>query len=99
MVVVGGGDEDVMNHVHQIVDKYKLTDTVLCMGYNNNARQLMKEADLGVVPSICKESFGLSVAEFMQSGKCVITTNNGAQVEFVNHGETGGLVCPDNTDE
>ncbi len=99
LVIVGSGDEAFMNHLHQMVDQYKLTDSVLFMGYNNNARQLMKEADLGVVPSICKESFGLSVAEFMQAGKCVITTNNGAQVEFVNHGENGWLVGPDNTDE
>jgi glycosyltransferase involved in cell wall biosynthesis len=37
--------------------------------------------------------------EFMQAGKCIITTNNGAQPEYITSGENGILIPSDNLEE
>jgi len=63
-------------------------------GFTSDVRMLIREADIGVSPSIVREACPLSPMEFMQAGKCVIATNNGAQPEYITHGETGLLVAP-----
>ncbi|MCM1349225.1 MAG: glycosyltransferase family 4 protein [Firmicutes bacterium] len=68
-------------------------------GFSNNARSLIAQTDIGVLPSIVRESFGLSVLEFMAAGLPVITTDNGAQSEFVTSGQTGLLITPGHPEE
>lgn len=63
-------------------------------GFATDVRSLIREADIGVAPSIVREACPLSPMEFMQAGKCVIATNNGAQPEYIKTGETGLLVAP-----
>ena len=94
LIVIGQGKDSYLKQLKKLLIEKKLASRVLFLGYTDHARQLIKEADIGVAPSICQESFGLTVAEFMQAGKCVITTNNGAQCEFVDHGKSGWLVNP-----
>jgi len=77
-----------------IADKAGLTGRVTMYGFSNNVRSLIREADIGLAPSIVREACPLSPMEFMQAGKCVITTNNGAQPEYINDGKTGLLVKP-----
>lgn len=67
-------------------------------GFVPNVRSLISEADIGVAPSIMKESSPLSQMEFMQAGKCLIASNNGGQAEFIHDGETGLLVPPADAD-
>lgn len=67
-------------------------------GFTPDARMLVAQADIGVQPSIVKEAFGLSMLEFMQAGKPVITTSNGAQPEYITDGKTGILVPADDPD-
>lgn len=63
-------------------------------GFTTDVRTLIREADIGIAPSIVREACPLSPMEFMQAGKCVIATNNGAQTEYIKTGETGLLVAP-----
>lgn|SRR5574344_2395851 len=63
-------------------------------GFTKQARHLIYQADIGVVPSIVCEACPLSPMEFMQAGKYVITTDNGAQQEYIKDNETGMLVPP-----
>ncbi|MEG2120663.1 MAG: glycosyltransferase [Rikenellaceae bacterium] len=35
------------------------------------------------MPFVARESFCLSIVEFMELGKVVVSTNNGAQPEFI----------------
>jgi glycosyltransferase involved in cell wall biosynthesis len=51
---------------------------------------------LGVVPSICQETFGLVALEAMTAGKPVIASRIGGLPEVVVDGETGLLVEPAN---
>lgn len=73
-------------------------DRVRCHGFSDRARQFVGEADLGLAPSIVRESCGLSPMEFMQAGKCVIATDNGAQSEYLRSGVEGLLVPPDDAE-
>lgn len=68
------------------------------MGFSDCARALVRQADVGLAPSIVREACPLSPMEFMQASKCVIATDNGAQPEYITDGETGLLVAPASAD-
>lgn len=67
-------------------------------GFSDNVRALIRQADIGVAPSIVREACPLSPMEFMQAAVPVIATDNGAQPEYITDGETGVLVPPDNVE-
>lgn len=71
-----------------------IADRVHLYGFTPDARSLVSQADIGLQPSRVREAFGLSQIEFMQAGKAVITTDNGAQPEYIRHADTGLLVPP-----
>ena len=54
--------------------------------------QLYQAADLGVVPSVWFEAFGLVVAEMMSAGLCVVASRNGGIAEIIAHESTGVLI-------
>lgn len=76
-----------------------ILDRIHFYGFSSDVRSLILEADIGIAPSIVREACPLSPMEFMQAGKCVIATNNGAQKEYVQSGHTGLLVSPNNVEE
>ena len=73
-----------------------IADRIHFTGFTPSARDLVAQATIGLQPSIVREAFGLSQLEFMQAGKPLITTDNGAQPEYVSDGVTGLLVPPAN---
>lgn len=83
----------------ELATKKGIIDRIIFHGFSEDVRSLMKEADLGLAPSIVRESCHLVVMEMMQAGKCVITSDNGAQPEYVEDGVTGMLVNPKNIDQ
>lgn len=66
------------------------------MGYCPNVQPLVKQCDFGVLPSTKPEALGLSNLEYMMLGKAHVTTNNGAQLEYLTNGENALLVDPEN---
>jgi glycosyltransferase involved in cell wall biosynthesis len=58
--------------------------------------QAWRRSLMGLVPSICQETFGLVALEAMASGKPVIASRIGGLEEVVVDGETGLLIEPDN---
>jgi glycosyltransferase involved in cell wall biosynthesis len=60
--------------------------------------RLYSQADLLVLPSIWRESYGLPVAESMASGVPVLASNCGGVPELVDEGVTGLLVPRLNVD-
>jgi len=54
------------------------------------------QCDFGVLPSVVREAFGITNVEYMMLGKPHITTDNGAQPEYIENYRTGLLVPPDN---
>lgn len=94
LIVFGRGEKRYLDELRRKAQELMIADKVIMVGFVDDVRSLISQADIGVIPSIVRESFGLSVIEFMSLGKAVITTNNGAQVEFVDDGVNGFLVPP-----
>lgn len=99
MVFVGATKPaDYRERLMKLATAEGIADRIFFTGFTSNARSLVSQADIGVQPSIVREAFGLSILEFMQAGKPVITTDNGGQREFVNNGSDGFLIAPDNVE-
>lgn len=82
-----------------IASKNGIDNKIHFYGFTKHVRSLICEADIGLAPSIVRESCHLSPMEFMQQGICVITSNNGAQSEYIKSGFNGILINPKSEEE
>lgn len=97
MVFVGAAKPaDYPDRLMKLAREKGIADKIHFYGFTSDARSLVSQADIGLQPSIVREAFGLSQLEFMQAGKPVVTTDNGAQPEYIKNGQTGLLIPPDN---
>lgn len=94
LLIAGKGAPEYEEQLKVLVVDNGLEDKIRFCGFVDNPRAFIQQVDVGVVPTVVKEAFGLSVIEFMQAGKAVVTTNNGAQMEFVADGVDGILIPP-----
>jgi glycosyltransferase involved in cell wall biosynthesis len=56
--------------------------------------RINQEIDVGVVPSLCEETFCLAGLEFLHCGAPVIANRLGVMVDYVEEGVNGFLVAP-----
>lgn len=63
-------------------------------GFTPDARQFMRQADIAIAPSVTLDSCPLTNIEYLQLGKCEVSTNNGGQAEYLEDGRTALLVGP-----
>lgn len=96
LIVAGTGDPDFVGELQSIVRSNRLENNVTFPGFLNNPQDYIKGCDIGVLPSLCRESFGLSNLEYMMNGKPLIASNNGAQKEYMENGKEGILIAPEN---
>lgn len=91
LLIVGDGElkAALQNQVH----KKKLDRFIRFTGYRNDVTDVLAALDIFVHPSLW-EGFGLSILEAMAMGKPVIATSVSAIPELVEHGVTGILVPP-----
>lgn len=75
-----------------------IDDRIVWSGYCTDVPARMARADIGVFPSVWREPFGLTILEAFSRYLPVITTDNGAQREIIDEGETGLLVPPADPD-
>jgi len=92
--LAGSGDKEYELRMQNIIKDKKLNTRFFLLGFLNNTAEFIVKMDIGILPSLWREPFGLSILEFMRIGIPVITTNTGAQPEFIIHEETGLLVAP-----
>lgn len=78
----------------KLAEKHSIAHRITFTGFTPHVYGLIEQADVGVAPSIVREACPLSPMEFMKMGKCVITTDNGAQPEYVQ----GLMVRPDDSE-
>ena len=99
LVVMGEGSRKFTSQLKGFIVANQLVRNVSFMGFCSNITKFVAQCDLGVLPSVAPEAFGLSNLEYMMQGKPHIGTNNGAQVEYVVNGKNGLLVQPENANE
>lgn len=94
LAICGSGDEKYVAKINKKIKKAKLTERVTLTGFVKDMAPLIAGCDFGVIPTTAPEAFGLSCVEYMALGKTLLTTDNGAQKEYIRNGENGLLVPP-----
>lgn len=95
LAVVGEGKPKFMTQIKSFVVENQLLNNVTFMGFQEDMAHIIAQCDMGVLPSIEPEALGISNLEYMMQGKSHITTNNGAQKEYVTDQRNAILVNPD----
>lgn len=88
--IVGGGPAEA--EVRAKITELHMENHVTMLGMKNNPYPYIAAADLYVQPSRF-EAYGLTIAEAMVLGKCVVSTDNGGAGEILDDGVTG-VLCP-----
>lgn len=92
LFVAGTGSQQVQARLQAIITEKSLGQHVHLLGFVKNIPSVICDADFGIIPSVARESFSLAGIEYMSQGRCVIATNHGGQVEYIEEGVTGLLV-------
>lgn len=98
-VFIGSGDSAYVERLQKAAHECGACDRIFFYGYADNVQELIRQVDAGVAPSTAREAFCLSAIEYMREGKPVVTTDNGAQREYIVPGENGLLVPPSSPDD
>lgn len=96
LFVIGEGEQSYVSRLKAFIVANQLIANTTLLGFVEDVQPLIAQADIGILPSIWKEPFGLANLEYMMAGKPHICTSNGAQREYVRDGISGVLVPPDN---
>ena len=99
LVLLGEGQPKALSRIKSFIIENKLVSNVKLLGFQRNVHEYLKQCDFGVQPSTIAEVQGISNLEYMKHGKPIITTNNGAQQEYVRNMENGILVKPNNVEQ
>ena len=98
LVIAGSGNGEYVKMLHDVAARSGIAQQITWTGHVSDIHPLIQKADVGVCPSRVRESFGLAVIEYMAHGKPVITTDNGAQPEFLTNGVDGIMTPPDDVE-
>lgn len=93
--IVGGGNGHCVQDLALLARRLGIDSFVKWHGHVEYVHPYIERCDIGVYPSRAKESFGLSVVEYMAHGRPVITTDSGAQSEYISSGVDGFIIKPD----
>ena len=99
LVMLGEGQPKAVQRIKSYIIENKLVHNVYLMGFQRNMHGYLWQCDFGVQPSTIPEMQGISNLEYMKQGKPIITTNNGAQPEYVRDMENGILVKPNHVEQ
>ncbi|MBQ0115852.1 MAG: glycosyltransferase family 4 protein [Bacteroidales bacterium] len=94
MVLMGEGSAKFLVKVKGFIVANQLVRNITLAGFQTNITKLISQCDIGVLPSITPEALGLANLEYMMQGKAHVSTNNGAQREYITNGINGILVPP-----
>jgi glycosyltransferase involved in cell wall biosynthesis len=101
-MIVGGTlfglEEDYATQLHQQVGRLNLGKVVHLVGYRQDVFRFYSAADVVVHCSIEPEPFGTVLLEAMVCSRPVIASDSGGSREIVEHGVTGVLVPPNDSE-
>lgn len=92
--IAGSGKANYEVALRRYASSVDVGDRIVWHGHLSNLAPLMASADMGVLPTLAIEAFGLVVLEFMRHGVPVIATNHGGPREIITDGVDGILVSP-----
>ncbi|MEZ3578088.1 MAG: glycosyltransferase family 4 protein [Muribaculaceae bacterium] len=92
--IAGSGKANYEVALRRYASSVGVGDRIVWHGHLSNLAPLMASADMGVLPTLAIEAFGLVVLEFMRHGVPVIATNQGGPREIITDGVDGILVPP-----
>jgi glycosyltransferase involved in cell wall biosynthesis len=87
------GEQDYATQLRQQIDALKLSHRVKFLGFRSDIPELMAACDLVAHTSTAPEPFGRVIVEAMLCQCPVVAAAAGGAVELVEHGKTGWL-CP-----
>jgi glycosyltransferase involved in cell wall biosynthesis len=71
-----------------------LKGIVRFLGWRSDLKEILRDSDVAVLPSVASENLSLAVLESLIVGTPAIVTDVGGMAEAVRHGETGLVVPP-----
>jgi glycosyltransferase involved in cell wall biosynthesis len=83
----------------ELTERLGLAGRVQFAGFQPDILPFLRAVDLVVHCSVSPEPFGRVIVEAMLAGKPVIAARSGAPTEIIQHGITGLLVTPGDTEE
>ena len=96
LAIVGEGNRKYVSQLKGFIVANQLVRNVSLLGFQENILEVVKQCDFGVLPAIEPEAYGIANLEYMMQGKAHISTNSGAQTEYVTDGINGIIVEPGN---
>lgn len=94
LTICGTGQGRIVMPIVRAARSLGINDRIDWKGHVDDVIPYLREAHIAVMPSVWQEPFGLAAIEAMSQGCAVVTTDNGAQSEFLTNGETALLVPP-----
>ncbi len=85
---------DYIRSLKELIDEKALSSRVHFIGRRTDIHSVMSASDIVLVPSLCREGFGLVAAEAMLIGKPVVVSCRGALPEVVGSSEFGWVFDP-----
>lgn len=99
LILVGKSNNNYQNELKDLIKRLDIQDNIIFEGFCHDIYSYIRMCDIAVQPSMVPESFGLGCIEVMSEGKPIITTNIGAQKEYIKNRENGLLVNAGNIKE
>ena len=90
LLVVGSGNVAYTEKLKKYVADNDLESNVIFTGFRNDIPEVLSKCDVGLTTST-NEAFGRITVEYMMQNLAVIASDNGANPEIINDGDTGLL--------
>lgn len=92
--IVGTGHPDYVDSLRHKAMTTGVMQMIDWPRHKEEASEFIRASHFAISPSVAPEAFGLSNIECMAEGRAVITSDNGAQREYITNGTDGILVPP-----
>lgn len=99
LLLAGNEDKKYANQLHQEINSLQLHNNVTFIGQRTDIPHLLLKADVALQAPLWFEALSGSLVEAMQLGTLTISANIGGASEVIEHGVTGFLFTPGNSDE
>lgn len=93
LTIAGTGPHSYLGDLRDRARRGGIANRINWAGHVKDVNPLLRDADIGVAPSVAPEAFGLTLVEYMHAGLAVVCTDTGAQGEVT--GDCALLVSPE----